>query len=161
MSKKVQDKILYFLYQNVNVKFSVGQIWEELAGKEEISYSTIQNNIQRLQYQRNSQIKTEIKYPYKMVWIEVGNRLKASLKNSQEQGLKPRHSTPRSNEKSVYADNPTLDTNNQDVCICGHSKIWHIQPDNKHYKNCKKYLSGEFKFCPCKKFKPKEVNVGR
>jgi hypothetical protein len=34
-------------------------------------------------------------------------------KHSQEKGLKPRYSTPRSNENPMYVGNPTLDTHNK------------------------------------------------
>ncbi len=71
----IQKKIIHFLFSNIGKKFSVGDIWEELAGEEDISYSTIQLNIQWLQYQINTPIKTEMKHPYKLVWISKEFRI--------------------------------------------------------------------------------------
>ena len=52
-----------------------------------------------------------------------------------------------------------MKTSNENICTCGHEKWWHFEPDNIHYRNCKKYLSGQFRFCPCKKFKPQSREI--
>jgi predicted transcriptional regulator len=74
-TEEIQKEILYFLYSKINEKFSVCQIWEEIAGKIDVSYQAIQNNILWLQYQKDSVLKTEKKGRNKFVWIEAGKKL--------------------------------------------------------------------------------------